>query len=796
MRTEPRRLVPAAISIVLGVAFLTMALVVGASFDATLSHAARTSVGDASVVVTRGDRGPEIPLTTPDAVRRLPGVAAVGTEVDGVLQQELPGRTGVLLAHTVPALGGTTTLVAGRLPAASGEVAVNQVAADTRNITPGQQVRLMTHDGTVGVRVVGVVKAGPEVSPTTSMPMLFASDADLLTWLDIAGYTALYVSGTGDPDALAAAVSAAAPGATVRPAASEIAHRIKENTRGTEQITALFSGFGGIALFVTALVITNTFAILVAQRTRELALLRCVGSTRGQVFRGVILESLRVGAVGSAVGVLLGIGATAALARVGASLGLPLTQVAVTPVAVTVPLVAGVLLTMAAALQPARHATAVAPLAALRPRPVEAGRRTGRVRLAVGVGAVAAGAALLTHGAVAPALPTGAAGGLVSFIGVLVLAPVVVPALAGLLGAAARGTTGKLAVENSRRNPRRAAATSAALLVGVTLITMMGVGAETGRATIDAELARQYPADVLVQPRSGLTPAIRERLDTTPGVAGWTEALDLGVRRGDRDLEVTALGPDAVTVLRDRAATAGLAEGVALVPAKAAAEGEMLTLAYGDNTVVLRAHVTGGLSGRTVISLADGRRLAGPDAPATALVTFAPGVNGTAATEDLANRVAQVSPGSLVVSGAAQRQEMQAMVDTVLLVAVGLLAVAVVIALVGVGNTLGLSVLERTQETGLLRALGLTRGQVRTMLGVEALTLAGVAIVLGLGLGVAYGVAGMAAVLDGQVPLVVSIPWLRLAVAAAVALAAGWLASVVPGARAARVSPAAALAYE
>lgn len=799
MRTPPRRLLSAAISIVLGVAFLATALLAGASLSATLTAAARSSVGNASVVVSTPRAGDLLAVETPEKLRGLPGVTAVRTAITTLVEHDQGGRQTLTAAQSVPPLSATTRLVSGRLPAARGEVAMNDVGATSRGLAVGARVTLLddSHQA-VAATLVGIVVAGAEVNETTGMPVVFATDADLMAWRGRPGYDTAYVTASGDPEALAERVRAEVPTATVRTGEAETAYRIKEYTRGTGEVTTLFAAFGVVALFVTGLVIANTFAILVAQRTRQLALLRCVGATRGQVFRSVLAEALVVGAVGSAAGVALGVGATAGLLAAGRSIGLPVTELAVTPLAVGAPLAAGIVLTVVAALVPARRATAIAPLAALRPVPVDAGRRVGAVRVGIGAVSFLGGSALLAAGTLSRQMVFGVAGGVLSFAGVLIVAPLIVPAAAAALGALARGTTGRLAVANSRRNPARAAATAGALLVGVTLVTMMSVGAETGRATIDREFSRQFVADAQVSFPGAMPEAARARIGASEGVAGWVEAMSLGVERpGKAALEVVALAPGADAVLRDTAGLTGLRDGVLNVGAQLATEGEPVTLVFGDRRLTLTAHVTGGVgtSGTPVLTLADARRLA-PEVPTYAVVRFADRTDAASVTEKLGASLAQVAPGVRVSGVAEQRQEMQRIIDTVLLVAVALLGVAVVIAVVGVGNTLALSVLERTQETGLLRALGLTRGQVRSMLGIEALTLSGVAVILGLILGTVYGLTGMATVLSARTPLVVALPWERLALVAGVGLASGWLASVLPAARASRVPPAAALAFE
>ena len=545
----------------------------------------------------------------------------------------------------------------------------------------------------------------------------------------------------------------------------------------------------------------------------------------------VLGEAAVLALAASAAGIALGAGIVALIAWLSAGSRLALVGVTLSASAVVVPLLVGLVVTLAAAVVPGRRATRVAPLAALRPETAVLARsRAGRLRIAAGAIAVGAGLAALVLGARGHALIPAMAGGAASVLGVVLLGSLVVPPLARVLGAlpaALAGLPGRLAVDNARRNPARAAATASALFVGVALITLMSVGAASGQASVDHELDRRAPVDVIVAAEGALPAttydavahsavvATATRQATAPVVLTWEGNPD-GPAGLERRVSATGIGSDAGTVVRYAGFVTGVAPGTVLMDtSQGIPDGARVTLRAAGGGSGADAADAAGATGTAAGSAGARMRLRavvrddGPSSPTMTIDTlrrldphartviwarYVDGQDPVAAGERLA---ADLQGENVQIGGAAaQRVEYQRVTQVVLYVVTGLLAVSVVIALVGVGNTLGLSVLERTRESGLLRALGVTRRQVRGMLGIEALTLAAVGATLGVALGIGYGVAAAHALLGERLTVVVSIPWARLALVATVAVGAGWLASIVPGHRAANVPPSAALATE
>lgn len=866
MRRSLGRLAAAGVAIAIGTAFVAATLVAGAVMTRTAQDSVTASLADADLVVLATG---EDSLTDDDVARLadVPGVEAVDgraqlwVQLSSSAADVYPEAT-VRASH--PRLE-VQEVVEGTWPDGPGGVAVPVPLAQRLQVEVGDTVTAVRSVWTPGDEATDpdaagtwtsvseeVVVTGLTEDPTGgfvgSGGAVVVDPADAQRWLAEeslgggSGYrTAVVVVAPGaDVTQVATDLREASGSALVRTKDEHATALVNELSGGEDALTAVVLAFAAVALLVAALVIANTFQVLVAQRTRTLALLRCVGADRAQVRRSVLLEATILGAGASVVGVLAGLGLSqATLSVVGATgVEVPLPDViTVTPAAVLVPLAVGTAVTLAAALAPARAATRVAPLAALRPADPLEGRRAGRVRLAVAALLAVGGGLLLLAGALAApvvgplvALAAGVLGGAVSFVGILLGAVVWVPAVTRgvgrLLGRA--GPTARLAAANTVRNPRRTAATSSALLIGVTLVAMMSTGAASARTTLADELAAQYPVDLAVAvgggPDENLDPAVLATVEAVDGVSQVTP-----VARGDVELRgadgeplgrptVLAAAPDALAaVLRAPQEAAGLADDTLVLGAELA---QSLGVEDGDVLAMHRADASDGDGEAAAGSGTDPGTGTAPtvravvtDLPGVALVTpttlaaavEAP-VTGEAwvrfdddapADQVVADVQDALSDTPVMVSGAAlERARYEQVVDTLLAVVVGLLGAAVVIAVIGVANTLSLSVLERRRESATLRALGLTRGRLRGTLAIEGVLIAGIGAAVGAVLGLLYGWAGAAAVLGAVGAVTYEVPWRDLAVVLVVAVLAGLLASVLPGRAAARTSPVRALAVE
>lgn len=568
-------------------------------------------------------------------------------------------------------------------------------------------------------------------------------------------------------------------------------------TAGVDVFRAIGMSFGAIAVLVGSLIIANTFTILLAGRRRWIGLLRAVGATTGQVRADLVVEALVLGVLGSTLGVGLGVG----LAAIGAALSGSLSTGLATPWSLLAVWLGGVVITLGSAVLPSLRASRARPLEALRPAPEMSGRRRLGIPLTITcVLLFVAGGALLVLGWRAPAqsLLITIAGAFLVALGILLAARAYVPPLVRVVAAlpARASVTSRLAGQNASRNPGRTAATCLALMLTVGLIVTLQVGAASTRASAEAGLANRYPVPLSLQTwdDAGLPADLVGRLAAVDGV-GEAVGIQAASVRSDSFSRVLGVGADVERVapgrtVRDDEILVAPDSGYGLT------EGQRLTVTGDRGSVTLTVHTSHLSTIEPVVSQATVQRLTTRPVLAEIWASVPDQTPGNArqvvaGAQDLVADQAAVTVGGSMAALVVMRQ----VLDVLLAIATALLGVAVLIALIGVGNTLGLSVLERGRESALLRALGLQRSQLRGMLAIEALLLALVGALIGIAAGIAFGWLGTHALLRemGQ-PAVYRIPgWMVLA-DVAVATVAGLLASVLPARRALRASPVEALA--
>ncbi|MDR7281099.1 ABC transporter permease [Catenuloplanes atrovinosus] len=708
LRARRTRLLLTALAVALGVAFVTGTLILTDTMTASLYQGAAR---DAEPVAARAAGGR---FTDADVTRvaALPGVADAAGEAAAEAPVLGPdGRVVAVLGATntvIRALPDRPALAALRLTSGAfpgpGEALVDAATAAERGWAPGDSLAVVDDDPHP-VRISGLAEDVPYF--TVFLPIGDFRAATGVT--DFGAIRAAAADGTGQR-AVADGMAGALPGAEVI-TGMEYADRLAAANVGSVRLArAGLLGFATVALVVAAMVIHNTFAILVAQRERELALLRLAGARRGQLFRLVLAEAAIVGGVASAAGLALGMLAgrlgTAGLEAIGdgrltapAPLTLPTALIGV---------LTGVGVTVLAAIAPARNATRLAPIAALRrpDAPVEAA--TSRRRALTGTLLALIAAAMVAAGAHYTAVLPAAAGALPAMLALVALGPVlVVPAWRVAVRPAVLifGSGGRLAAGSAARQPRRAAATALALTVGITVVTTFLVGAQSLATSSTAALERRFPTDFVVTAAEGqrLPADLPGRLSALSEVDRVEERAGLWVFTRD---------------------------GVAAAEAR-----------------------------RAVASVTD------------------------------------TVPLAVVTDVQSRAEEIGRTVDLLLAVVGVLVLFSVLISVAGITNTLSLSVLERTREFGLLRALGLSRGQLRASLLAEGMTLALIAAVTGVALGIAFGVAGVYASIP-RTWVTISVPYLRIALVVLGAAVVGLLAAVLPARRAARVAPVAALADE
>ena len=592
---ERRRLIPTMIAVIIGVAFMASTLMLMDSIKASTLRTQAAAVGDAAVVVTGKDK--TIAQTTVDKVAKVDGVTSVEATRNVFLQRTDNGQSAYVSGHLVPA---HPDMVEGRAPTGPNEVAVNQSTADNKaavgsriTVSDMSQKKLKS----TNLTVVGVLNPNARTTSTPTSPEIYLPAATLAGISGQEGADVLYVnSDRPASEVVKDASKAVGSTATVRTADDERAHQAEHASDGFAAMTTFMGAFAVIALAVAAMVIVNTFTILVAQRTRTLALARCIGATRKQVRRSVVGEALTAGLIGSAVGTALGIGVTQLMLMGLKAAGSPVdASVSVTVMSCIIPLIVGIVVTTLAALSPARRATKVAPVAALQPMTETPTRRIGRVRIMLGALLFIAGAALVVVSATADmetnvAVLCGVAGGFVSFAGVLVLAPVLIGGLSRAVGSAhLGGVPGELAVENTQRNPRRTATTTSALLIGVTLITTVATGAATGRASIDKVMNGHFPVDATVRAQGPLDKATIQDARKTDGVAKVaTVTTATGTIEGGGDAKQTTIqgvSSEFSQVVRNDSATKGLDSTHAVGSVPGASDGDKITVTVNGNKV-------------------------------------------------------------------------------------------------------------------------------------------------------------------------------------------------------------------
>ncbi|MFC8041184.1 ABC transporter permease [Paenarthrobacter sp. NPDC057355] len=788
--------------------FLSSTLMVGASTNASLGASIGEAYRKADLVAT-SKSGEAFSQAAVDAAASSPAVETSYAERSTYVTFEAGGGEQYgKLRNTAPASLESAVLASGSMPGNALEAAIDVKSAEHLGLAVGSTLEL--HGGgpvkNAKVTISGLIQATNDPFSSSSAQLL-SSESVLNAVQDAgAGYSGLQFALKPGEDVSAAKdyighrMEAAGAVDPVLETAQEKVTSTVAMLSGGDQLTIVLLAFAGIAILVSTLVVANTFSVLVAQRTRELALLRCLGAGRGQIRGSVMLEALVIGVVSSVLGVLAATGLMSALiAWAKSQPEQAFATLAVPPSAIIAGLVAGTLLTVVAALVPAKAATAVAPLAALRPADDASVRnRRGRVRLLLGLVAFAGGTALLVYGSINVVLEVALLGGAVSFVGILLCSTLFIPgvvALAGRLTAPA-GVPGKLAAVNATRNPARTSATAAALLIGVTLVSLMMTGAATSRHAFNDTLAEKYPVDLAAQTAgSADTAQAINRIKRLDGVSAAVLLQPVGTIHNETtgdDTTVYGLSAgDAASVLRDN--NLRPVPGTVYLPKGSPRGAASMTTAGGNvtlNAKVLRtAHVPAFLESSSIT--------AGPlpETPGMVWVKLDDSVSGDRVQAIQKDMASALGVHERTVSGAAiERVTFNSIIDVLLLVVTGLLGVAVVIALIGVANTLSLSVLERTRENSLLRALGLTTGQLRGMLAIEAVLVAGVAAVMGAGMGIVYGWLGAQATLGSMATVVPTVPWLQLAAVFGVAVVAGLLASVIPARRAARLSPVEGLA--
>lgn len=824
------RLVMSAMAIVLGVAFVAGSLIFTDMLASSFNTIVNGTLADINVQAKGQSEDFETQLTreiAPATVTKVAAVRGVASAHGTVSSQGtyLVGRDGKVLATQgapafgmndveAPAFGGAQGLhvVSGRAPQRTGEVAIDPSSLTKSGYHLGDTMKIVTNGpaGAVRARIVGTATWGSGGSAGATYAIFDTRTAQKYFLGGKDAYHGIWV--TVDKGADLGAVTAAV--AKVLPADLEAARGdelAKTANAAISQATGFISTFllifAAISLLVGTFLIVNTFSILVAQRSRELALLRALGASRAQVRRSVLFEAFVVGLVGSTLGLLAGIGIALAISALFATFGLDLTGTSITvaPRTVIVSYLVGMIVTMVAAYVPARRASSVPPVAAMTGDVTTGAAGLGR-RAVVGTVLTALGLTALLAGLFLDYLSNRmwwvGAGAVLTLVGVAAASPVLGMPVTAALGAFYRrafGAVGRLAHLNSVRNPRRTAATASALMIGLTFVTAMAVLGQSMKASVRDVITENMRGDYIVSSVSygGFSPAVGDAMAKVDGVQAVHRMRYLpATLDGDR-MALAALDRAGFDqVLAQHVVSGSLfawRAGTVLVDEKTAAERHLKVgstvnpVLNGTPTPLTVAALTSkddALGG--FITPIEGLRAPGlPVSDSMVSVTREPGADAAAVRAGL-DRVVADMPMVNVTDQEQYADEQAKSVDQLLAIMYGLLALAIVIAVLGIVNTLGLSVVERTREIGLLRAIGLARPQLRRMVWLESIVIALLGSVLGIGMGLLFGVACQRA-LAAQGLERLAIPWPLVAVFVVVAIVVGILAAVWPAIRAARL---------
>ncbi|RPE38001.1 putative ABC transport system permease protein [Streptomyces sp. Ag109_O5-1] len=842
LRAHRRRFAGTFVAVFLGVAFLAGTLVMGdtlrASFDSMFGEATSGTdavVRGADAITTPGEaqgiRQP-VPTSLVNAIERVPGVAAAAPNIQGAGQlvgadgEPIGGQGPPTLAGnwiTDPKLN-SYRLAEGRAPARSGEVVVNRGAAKKGGLKIGDTTVLRTPDP-VKVTIVGLATFGGE-DGMAQVTFTGMTRADAEKYL------------TAKPGEAAGILVRAGPGVGQQ----ELVHRLTPVLpKGVEAITGQESAqentdmissqfltvfttfllvFSGVAMLVATFSIHNTFAIVVAQRTRENALLRALGASRRQVSASALAEASVVAVAASAAGLAGGIGIAAGLQALFPAIGFPFPDgdLVIKTLSMALPLVVGVVVCLGSALLPAVRAGRTAPLAALRETAVDAsGASRGRAVIGAGLGALAVALAL-TGVLVSPSVWPAGLGALLALVSFVILGPVAATTAVRLLGGPLdrlRGVSGALARRNALRSPRRTAATASALMIGVAVVSLFTVFGASLKATMDQTVSRSFAGDLAVSNPSfgaggsGLSPRLAPAIQRLPEV-DTAVGLGRGVAEVDgRGRALTVTDPAALARTFDLGTVQGSlarlgTDGIAITRTEADRlhlhTGDTARLAFTDGKkedfTVRAVYGRSELAGDYVITRAAWAPHRIQDSDTLVAVTLKSGVSADAGRAAVTKVAAEYGNPQVQTRDDYARSSAGG-IDMMLTLVYALLALAVLIALLGIANTLTLALHERTRELGLLRAVGQTRAQLRAMVRWESVLVAAFGTTGGLGLGAFLGWVLVKAS-DGasDTAFAFAVPPARLAVVALVGLAAGALAGLRPARRAARLDVLRAIAME
>jgi putative ABC transport system permease protein len=829
------------LAVLLGVSFISGSYVltdtINKSFDDIFDTAyAGTDVAISSSTTGQTDAAqpPAFPARYLRTVEQVPGVEkaaggifTTGRFVDAQGEQLSNSFAPEFISSVAPEPFETLTYVEGEPPSNASQVAIDQSTADREGLELGDTLRIAGEAGVKGYEISGIQRLGDTSSGGSGTAVLTLPEAQRLTG-KVGEFDAISVQAQDgvEPGELSRRINEVLPPRFTVETGTEAAQRQSQDIKDDLSfLRIVLLVFGGVALLVGSFLIFNTFSITVAQRIRELGMLRTLGATRGQLLRAMVLEAVVIGVLGSVLGAVAGIGVAGALNALFKSIGadLPNTGTVIETRTVILALAVGMLVTLAAALTPALRATRVSPMAALLEAELPESRTRGRIFTAVAVLLTLLGIGLTCIGLFGGVDDANAAAGLVgggavvTLFGVAMFSPRLVRPLASLTGwplEKLRGITGRLARENAVRKPGRTAVTAGALMIGLAVVVFVTVFAAGLSASVSNAIDRNFQGDLVLQNTDGFSPISPGAARVAERVEGVETASSLSYAGGVRDGEDVRLsGVDPETV--DDVLTLDWEEGSPATLSNLSSSGAVLDDAWADSnnlsvgdeirirtplerdvnyTIEGTIKDNADLLGNVVITEEQLATQFAVREPSFTFLRLEPGADADAVQEQISQAVDRRFPTIDTLNQQELKDNQQGQINQVVNFIYVLLALAIVISLLGIVTTLALSIHERTRELGMLRAVGMSRRQVRRLVRYEAVITALIGAILGTILGVVFATLMSIPLSDEGFEL--SYPVGTLIVLLLLAALAGVLAAIGPARRAARLDVLQAVAYE
>jgi putative ABC transport system permease protein len=833
-----------AFAIVLGVAMVSGTFVLTDTIKAAFSTVFTEAYKNADAVITgksaigNGNNGntnaPPMPASLLTQVQRLPQVALASGGIQD--QAQLVGRNGkVISAGGAPGLAfshspegqrfNPLSLTSGNWPSAPDQVDIDASTASKKGYKVGDSIGIIARGPVEHYHIVGTVKFASVSSLGGATMAIFTLPEAQRIFHKQNQYDQINIaakSGTSPAQLVSAIKPLLGPSQQVRTGQEQAAQATKDTSGFLNIFQDFLLAFGGIALFVGSFVIANTLSITIAQRTRELATLRTLGASRRQVLRSVLVEAFVIGTAASIVGLFPGLLLAKGLNSLLVSFGIDLPQASTVfkTRTIIVALLVGIVITMIAALRPALRATRVPPIAAAREGALLPPSRWAKYGTHAAVGTIVGALALMLVGLLVSSLSTGVrllavgVGAVGLFIGVSMLAPVLVPPLVRVLGWPASrmgGSAGKLAQGNSSRNPARTASTASALMIGLALVTLVGVLAAGLRTGFKTNVNKAFVANYAITASNNFSPIGLASEQTARGVPGVTSVV--GVRAGDGRAFGSHVNVTGVPANASQAIKIDWEHGGSQTPAQLGNDGTFVSKAYAKaqhlqvGSPVLVETPTGRFLHLNLIGISKPPQGASPYGDISIsqalfdsvyqnpqnLFTFVNMQGGVtpANTHTLNAALAGFPDAKVQTKSQFIDNQLQGLTLLLNLLYV-LLSLSIVVSLFGIVNTLVLTVFERTRELGMLRAVGMSRRQVRRMIRHESVITA----LLGAAFGIPLGIL-LAALIGATINFgTFTIPVGTLIIFVIAAIIAGLIAAIWPARRAGKLNVLEALSYE